>query len=120
MTKDWVLSRSVNTASSDCSQEPQGHRCLINFTAEADGCVFEMFLRRACESQRKRRVQTGAQTEALIVKGRALNSRRGESQAYLKFAQCGPGGPALVKINFVSCELEVSGELWVQGSSGNG
>lgn len=75
MTKDWGLSRSINTASSDHSQEPQGHRCLINFTAEADGCVFELFLWRACEAYHSSRAQTGAQTEALIVKGSALASR---------------------------------------------
>lgn len=98
MTKDWGLSWFLNTASSECGQEPQGHRCLINFTAEADGCVFESFLRRACEAQHSSRAQTGAQTEALIVKGSVLDSEKGESQIYFKFARCGPG--VLIKINF--------------------
>lgn len=39
-------------ASSDCSQDPQGPRCRINFTAEAEDCVSELFLQRDCESQR--------------------------------------------------------------------
>lgn len=106
MTKDWGLSRSVNTASSDCSQEPQGQRCLINFTAEADGCVFEFLLQRACEAKHSSWAQTGVQTEALIVKRRTLNWGQGDGQACFKFARCGPGGPFLIKINFLpaSCE----------------
>lgn len=71
------------------SQEPQGRRCLINFPAEADGRVFECFLRRALRGVLE---LAGLHTEALRVKGRQPDS-------FQQPVRSGSGGPVLIKIN---------------------
>lgn len=62
----------------------------MNFTAEADGRVFESFLRRFCEAQHS----NGEPAEAL--KFAVVGARRD----YFKFAQWAPGGPDLIQIHF--------------------
>lgn len=63
VTKDWGLSWSINMASSDCSQQPQGQHCLINFTTEADGCGFKFSLQRVSEALCTSQAQTAGRRQ---------------------------------------------------------
>lgn len=80
LTKDWGSSWSINMVSSDCCQEPQGQHCLINFTTEADGCVFEFFPPESLwGSVYQPSTDSRAQTKALIVKRNVLDSGQEEN-----------------------------------------